>query len=113
MIDIEKEDNHPFLIVTKDQFQAFRNKASEEPWKSMKEDALRRASAGSTTSSYDLQYYVGAVALAFILDEDNAQQHAMRVRDAILNQYSQIEVKDEYFFRGHPGAGHRIRWTSN
>jgi hypothetical protein len=92
--DVEKEDNHPFLIVKKDQFQSFRDKASIEPWKSMKEDALERAAAGSKVDSYDLQYYIGAVALAYILDPDNAEIHAAKVKNAILNQYSQIQVKD-------------------
>ncbi|MFT4568401.1 MAG: hypothetical protein ACI9FN_003370 [Saprospiraceae bacterium] len=92
--DIQKEDNHPFLIVKKEQFQSFRDKASQEPWKSMKEDAMQRAASGSKTDAYALQYYVGAAALAYILDESNSELHANRVRDAILNQYAQIEVKD-------------------
>jgi len=93
-IEIEKEDNHPFLIVTKDRFQFLRDRASQEPWKSMKEDALERASAGSKSEPYPLQYYIGAAALAYILDEDNAILLANRVRDAILNQYSLLELED-------------------
>jgi hypothetical protein len=94
IIDIEKEDNHPFLIVKKDQFQAFRDKASIEPWKSMKADAIERSADGSKVDSYDLQYYVGAAALAYILDVGNEGTHATRVKNAIISQYSQIEVKD-------------------
>jgi len=29
----EKENHHPFLIVTKDQFPSLRNKSDQEPWK--------------------------------------------------------------------------------
>lgn len=94
IMDIEKEDNHPFLIVTKDQFQVFRNKASTEPWKSMKADAIERSADGSKVDSYDLQYYVGAAALAYILDEGNEETHATRVKNAIINQYSKIDVQD-------------------
>ena len=36
----KKEDNHPFLIVTKDMFSSLREKSDVEPWKSMKEDAI-------------------------------------------------------------------------
>ena len=90
----EKEDHHPFLIVTKDQFQTLRDKSGTEPWKSMKEDAIARAGDGAGTEPYDLQYYVGATALAYILDEGNAQSYANRVRDAILSKYSKVEFID-------------------
>jgi len=90
----QKETHHPFLIVKKDQFTALREKASKEPWKGMKENALERSNNGSKTSAYDLQYYIGAAALAYILDWDNAELHAIRVKNAIVEQYSKLEVKD-------------------
>lgn len=90
----EKEMHHPFLIVKKESFEALRANADEEPWKSMKADAISRSANGSPTKPYDLQYYVGAAALAYILDEDNSSTHAHRVRDAILNQYSKLEFSD-------------------
>ncbi len=88
------ESNHPLLIVKKDQFTSLRDRANTEPWKSMKEDAISRSKNGCKTEAYDLQYFIGAAALAYILDEPNAQTHANRVRDAILNQYSKIPVKE-------------------
>ncbi|MFY0654833.1 MAG: hypothetical protein JXQ96_22565 [Cyclobacteriaceae bacterium] len=93
-IDIVREDHHPFLIVKKEQFQSFRDKADTEPWKSMKADALERAVKHVGNDAYDLQYYIGAAALAYILDEANAEDYAMRVRDAIVNQYSKLELSD-------------------
>lgn len=93
--DNQKEvSSHPFLIVKKAQFPDLRSRANAEPWKSMKEDAISRSANGSKTEAYDLQYYVGAAALAYILDEPNAQKHANRVRDALINQYSKINVKE-------------------
>ena len=92
--DSQKETHHPFLIVKKDQFSALREKASKEPWISMKEDALERSENGSKTSAYDLQYYVGAAALAYILYEENAEVHAIRIKNAIVDQYSKLEVVD-------------------
>lgn len=89
-----RESHHPFLIVKKEQFPALREKASMEPWSSIKNDAIMRSVRGSNTSAYDLQDYIGAAALAYILDEVNSETHAHRVRDAILNQYSQITVQD-------------------
>ena len=71
-----------------------RQRAQSEPWKSMKEDALSRSATISSTKPYDLQYYIGAAALAYILDEENAQIHAIRVKDAIINQYSKLELQD-------------------
>ena len=90
----QKISNHPFLIVKNKQFQALRDKAVVEPWKSMKADALKRSAEGSKSEAYDLQYYIGAAALACILDEDNVQVHANRVRDAILNQYSKLNLQE-------------------
>lgn len=92
--DFQKETHHPFLIVKKEQFSDLRQKADTEPWKSMKIDAISRSKKGSKSEAYDLQDFAGAAALAYILDENNAQDHANRVRDAILNQYSGIKIKD-------------------
>jgi hypothetical protein len=89
----DKETNHPLLIVKKDQFQALRDKATSEPWKSMKADAISRSNAGSSNDPYKLQEYVGAAALAYILDVEDSTIHAERVRDAILNQYSKVEIE--------------------
>jgi len=86
---------HPFLIVKKSEFNALRAKSAREPWLSMKEDAIRRSNAGTKSGgAYDLQDFVGAAALAYILDESNAALHANRVRDAIVNQYSKLKVQD-------------------
>jgi hypothetical protein len=90
----EKETHHPFLIVNKAMYPALREKASQEPWKSMKADAIARSGAGTSNDAYKLQEFVGAAALACILDEANAATHANRVKDAIVNQYSKLEVKD-------------------
>lgn len=90
----ERETHHPFLIVKKEQFQALREKSGSEPWASIKADALQRAENGSKTSAYDLQYYVGAAALAYILDEENGELYAKKVRDAIIDQYAKLEVKE-------------------
>ena len=90
----EKETHHPFLIVNKDMFPALREKSSQEPWKAMKADAIARSKAGSSNDAYKLQEFVGAAALAYVLDEANAQIHANRVKDAIINKYSKLEVID-------------------
>ncbi len=89
----DKETHHPFLIVKKNQFQALRDMADEEPWKSMKADAISRSNAGSSSDPYKLQEYVGAAALAYILDETDSTLHAERVRDAILDKYSTVEIE--------------------
>ena len=65
----EKEAHHPFLIVSKELFNSLREKSSVEPWKSMKEDAIYRVSKVPDSNNYgNLQKYVGAAALAYILD---------------------------------------------
>ena len=91
----KKEDNHPFLIVTKDMFSSLREKSDVEPWKSMKEDAISRASEAPGSNKYgSLQKYVNAVALAYILDESKSEEYAHKVRDVILNRFSTLDIKE-------------------
>lgn len=92
--DLVKETHHPFLIVKKDMYPALREKAAQEPWKSMKADAISRSAKGSDNDAYHLQEYIGAVALAYILDEGNETTHTNRVRDAILNKYLALEIEE-------------------
>lgn len=97
MFGVTKADvaiTHPFLIVRAEQFPLLRERSKSEPWKSMMEDALRRSEKGCETGCYTLQEFVGAAALASVLDCQNARLHAMRVRDAILNQYSQLQLTE-------------------
>ena len=90
-----KEDYHPFLIVTKDMFSSLREKSNVEPWKSMKEDAISRASKVPGSNNYgSLQKYVGAAALAYILDESKSEEYAHKVRDVILNRFSTLNIKE-------------------
>lgn len=96
----ENEREHPFLIVKAEEFPVLRDRAREEPWASMKTDAIRRSDDGFTwgssnnTNAYNLQAYIGAVALAYILEEDRAQIHADRVRDAIVNHYARLDLDE-------------------
>ncbi|PHN04493.1 hypothetical protein [Flavilitoribacter nigricans] len=92
---------HPFLIVKKEQFPALRQRAAAEPWTSIKADALRRSDAGFTwrnnnsQNAYGLQDYIGAAALAYILDESRTSLHAGRVRDAILEHYARLDLSED------------------
>lgn len=84
---------HPFLIVTKEMYPALREKASQEPWKSMKADAiLRSKQEKANPQTWELNEYMGAAALAYILDEDNAKTHARNVRDAIGLHIPQLRI---------------------
>ncbi len=95
-----RESHHPFLITVKEEFPSLRNKANSEPWKAMKEDALKRASGSSATQPYKLQDYVGALALAYILDDGNSEVHAQKVKKAILEQYAKLDVVDGQGWEG-------------
>lgn len=91
----EKETNHPFLIVTKDMYEELREKSDIEPWKSMKDDAISRANNSITSNHYgSLQKYVGAVALAYILDDSKREIYANKVRDVILNRFSALDIQE-------------------
>ena len=91
----EKETNHPFLIVTKDMYEELREKSDIEPWKSMRDDAISRANNSITSNHYgSLQKYVGAVALAYILDDSKREIYANKVRDVILNRFSALDIQE-------------------
>ena len=91
----EKETNHPFLIVTKDMYNGLKEKADVEPWKSMKNDAIFRANNPLSSNHYgSLQKYVGAVALAYILDDTKREIYANKVRDVILNRFSALDIQE-------------------
>jgi len=70
---------HPFMLVSADQLPALRARASQEPWSSMKADAIFDCQ-NLTYSPGDLQDYdkgyrmqniMSACSLAFILDDAN------------------------------------------
>ncbi|MCF8380394.1 MAG: hypothetical protein K9H49_12495 [Bacteroidales bacterium] len=106
----ETELKHPFLIVREDQYDALRKKSAYEPWKSIEADALRiseNTEFGSVFSNrsnedraYLLQDFVGAAALCYILDEENAHIHAQRVKDAIINHYAQLNPNENSDWTG-------------
>lgn len=97
----KRERDHPFLIVKKEQFPALRERAATEPWAAIKVDAIRRSDEGfrwansNNQNAYGLQDYTGAAALAYILDEDRAELHAKRVKDAILEHYSRLDLSED------------------
>lgn len=91
----EKETHHPFLIVSKELFTSLREKSNTDPWKSMKEDAILRVSQAPGSNNYgSLQKYVGAAALAYILDDGKSEEYAQKVRDVILNRYSTLDIQE-------------------
>lgn len=98
----EIDSGHPFLIVTKDMYPALRQKASKEPWKSMKTDAISytNSTLKAENAPFDLTKYIGAAALSYILDEENAEIHANRVYNAIKDHYSKLVVDEKNNWSG-------------
>ena len=90
--------SHPFLIVKADQFEQHRQKAFYEPWKSMAEDALEITEKGFSEpimGAYELQDYMGAVAMSYILYPEDKDRYAQKVKDLILNNYSKLELTEK------------------
>lgn len=92
--------NHPFLITSASAFEAERAKAAREPWKSIADDAIARSdngfsmNNGNSTNAYNLQKFVGAAALAYIIEPDRADTHADRVLDAFTGGYARLQFDD-------------------
>ena len=86
--DAFAEQKHPFLICKRDQFPELRRRAKREPWKSMGEQAIKISNSGYSPREgrmlgEQLGLYVGACALAYIVDSGNKKQHAESVRECI------------------------------
>ena len=84
---------HPFLICRAADLPELRRRAEREPWRSMREDALRRVAAGVDRgdSRAGVHRYLGACALAHILAEaGEGAAHAHRIRDAIREELPAI-----------------------
>lgn len=92
--------SHPFLIVKESDYPDLRARTDHEPWKSMKEDAIARSRKNVQVDARDLQIYVGAAALSYILDQDNAEVYADKIRDAIVDRYSKLIVEEGSAWRG-------------
>ncbi len=93
---------HPFLICRRGDFVELRARAEREPWKTMKAEALRRASEGPPQPvqgdrvqryAVHLQQYLGALALAYLVDEENPRLQAERIAAAITNGLAAVVFK--------------------
>ncbi|WAC19867.1 hypothetical protein OVA24_00560 [Luteolibacter sp. SL250] len=82
---VDPDPPHPFLIVSEEEYPAWREKALREPWSGMKAKALQAAAtltydpafSGSYRSKVlGLKTVVSACALSSILDPANAATHA-------------------------------------
>lgn len=94
--------HHPFLLCTRDQFPELQARAAEEPWKGMKARALEisKGELPEFKSPRDLQKYMGAVGLAYILEPAQQERHAQRVKEVILEGLSQVDFDPEKAWMG-------------
>jgi hypothetical protein len=92
---------HPFLLCKREDFPELRKRADREPWASMRSDALRRAKRGQAGKGpVDLHRYVGACALAYLLEESASDAHAQAVRDAIVAGLVKIDFDPDKEWTG-------------
>jgi hypothetical protein len=86
---------HPFLICERSQFPELRDRADREPWATMAADAADRVEAGIEyepgPSGVELNRYVGARALLYLLQPERRAAHADRVREAIVEGLAAVE----------------------
>ncbi len=105
------EPEHPFLITTRDQFPALRERAEREPWATMKKNALERVARGAPTFAKDqshlhagkvnrLHMYFGACALAYILQPDRRRSHANRVHRGITDGLDRVVFDESHKHNG-------------
>lgn len=92
-----RDREHPFLICSRDQFPALRRRADNEPWATMKRRALEAAAEGFAflgkmpADAHRLQQYLGALALAYIVEPDRRAAHARAVHQAVVEHLAAID----------------------
>mgnify|MGYP006289132661 CR=1 FL=1 len=96
---------HPFLICTREQFPELRARAEHEPWASMKHNALERAdhmpgSGESRKNLWKWQRFLGACALAYIVEPERADQHGGRIHEGIVTGLANLEFNEDLKWRG-------------
>jgi len=99
----EQEREHPFLICKKSDFQELRDRADDYPWNKLGEDALNTASgvwevgedASNTTKCQSLANYMGASALAYILEPAHKEAYADKVKRSILQSLDKLMYDEE------------------
>lgn len=75
---------HPFLIVKREMFEELRERATREPWATMKKDAIEFVNKTRPAPSHPvITDLASAAALLYILEPENARLRARRVRDAL------------------------------
>ncbi|MCF6176977.1 MAG: hypothetical protein L3J71_14550 [Victivallaceae bacterium] len=81
---------HPFMLCNESMYDELRARASQEPWSSMKSEALIGVNSTfpSSGTAYEKHYAIRKItmcgALAYILDPANKVTYAHKVRDALL-----------------------------
>lgn len=96
---VNPNPTHPFLIVSEAEYPAWRQKALQEPWVSMKAKTLSTAATlaydPAFTGSYRskvlrLKTVVSACALASILDPGNAQTYSNKAASQMITGLTDI-----------------------
>lgn len=83
--------SHPFLIVQASDYAELRSRANRSPWREMRLEALREAQNASYNASDDngreagfkLRDLMGYTALAYILDPENKDSHANKIKSIL------------------------------
>jgi len=96
---------HPFLLCTRDQFPALRERAEREPWATMADNAVQAANDGLDAadggrSAIQLQTYLGACALAYIVDPDNQARYAGAIYDGIVGDLAETTFDESEAWSG-------------
>lgn len=92
---VQAQTLHPFLIINESDYPELRQRANQEPWKTMKKEAINytkgynSSSNSIDTRSDSMRLAVSRGALAYILDPTNKQVYVNRVYNA-LNQWGNL-----------------------
>lgn len=95
----EKVYQHPFLLADAERLETLKKVGGEEPWKSMKEEGLKKAETTQIRREYQSDLIVIQTMydvinynmLGYMLDAENAEKYKTRVLEAIA-----------YFDKNHP-----------
>jgi hypothetical protein len=99
----KKKREHPFLICKQSEFQQLRDRSDNYPWNKLGEDALETASgvwnfredASNTSNCQSLANYMGACALAYILEPGRKDVYTGKIKRSILQSLDKLMYDEE------------------
>ena len=106
----DAQSTHPFMIVKSSEYSALQVRATQDPWKTMKADAITTINNSAVSDrGYTMANTVTAGALAYILDPANRSAYKTKLASYITTSWQMMWDTDR-LVNFDPNAGADYDW---